>query len=589
MTAAPPPRRVLPFRAGLALVLAVGSLVAVVSPAAAACGTPQDGRYLGTWQSSKGLGQGVGALELTFSEMVVAGTVDFLTGSTAVAEGDDIAGTLDGCDFFFTGDAEHGPLKWSGSISADGRELIGTYTYESKYTQENIDAGSARVGLATDNVSTEGTSATTGDETSTADPLTTSVDSPTSGPIVIDEATSTGGTFPGYSLFDMVVRIEAPDATIAAPLALTFTLDSSSTNGMAAGSVAVFRNGVLIPDCTGAPQAIPDPCVSLREDLAGGGSRITVLTSQASTWNFGATEVPPLTATVEPDTGLLDGQVVAVSASGFSADVLSAGLAQCEAPSQCVGQRSTSVSGGSFSAVTFTVRRMVNGTDCAVSAGRCFLGVANLTGGGPSFTQVALVPLSFGTAPGPPAIVANPTAGDAQATVSWTPGSDGGSPIVGYVVTPYVLGVSQGPRYFLGAATSQTITGLTNGTTYRFKVRAWNAVGVSAFSSASNPVVPSVATVPSAPTIGSATAGSGSATVSWSAPASTGGSPIVGYVVTPYVLGVSQGPRYFLGAATSQTITGLTNGTTYRFKVRAWNAVGVSLFSSASNAVTPAL
>jgi hypothetical protein len=584
MTTSPTSRRVAPFRAGLTLVLAVGSLVAVASPAAATCGTPQDGRYLGTWQSSEGPAHGVGALELTFSGSDVAGTVDFLTGSTAVAEGDAIAGTLADCEFLFTGQAERGPLEWRGSVSADGRELIGTYTYAS------IDAGSARVGLATDNVTTEGTSATTGDETSSADPLTTSVDSPTSGTIVIDEATSTGGIFPGYALFDTVVRIEATDASSAAPLTLTFTLDSSSTNGTAAASVAVFRNGVLIADCTGAPQAIPDPCVSLREDLAGGGSRITVLTSRASTWNFGATDVvvPQLTATVEPGTGLLDGQVVAVAASGFSADVLSAGLAQCDAPSQCVGQRSTPVSGGSFSAVSFTVRRMVNGTDCAVSAGRCFLGVANLTGGGPSFTQVALIPLSFGTVPGPPAIAPNAAAGDAQATVAWTPGADGGSPIVGYVVTPYVAGVSQGPRYCLGPATSQTITGLTNGTTYRFKVRAWNAVGVSAFSSASNPVVPSAATVPSPPAIGSATAGSGSATVSWSAPASTGGSPIIGYVLTPFVAGVSQGPRYFLGPATSQTITGLANGTTYRFKVRAWNAVGVSLFSSASNPVTPA-
>jgi glucose/arabinose dehydrogenase len=94
-------------------------------------------------------------------------------------------------------------------------------------------------------------------------------------------------------------------------------------------------------------------------------------------------------------------------------------------------------------------------------------------------------------------------------------------------------------------------------------------------------------TAPGAPTIGSAVAGDGQATVSWTAPASDGGSPIIGYVVTPYVGFVSQGPRYFVSAATTQTVTRLTNGTTYRFRVRAWNSVGVSGFSTVSNPVTP--
>ena len=94
-------------------------------------------------------------------------------------------------------------------------------------------------------------------------------------------------------------------------------------------------------------------------------------------------------------------------------------------------------------------------------------------------------------------------------------------------------------------------------------------------------------TAPGAPTIGSAVAGDGQATVSWTAPASDGGSPIIGYVVTPYVGLVSQGPRYFVSGATTQTVGGLTNGTMYRFRVRAWNSVGVSGFSKVSNPVTP--
>jgi hypothetical protein len=35
------------------------------------------------------------------------------------------------------------------------------------------------------------------------------------------------------------------------------------------------------------------------------------------------------------------------------------------------------------------------------------------------------------------------------------------------------------------------VTGLTNGTTYRFRVRAINAVGTGGYSKATNPVTPS--------------------------------------------------------------------------------------------------
>ena len=92
---------------------------------------------------------------------------------------------------------------------------------------------------------------------------------------------------------------------------------------------------------------------------------------------------------------------------------------------------------------------------------------------------------------------------------------------------------------------------------------------------------------PGTPAIGSAVAGNGQATVSWTAPASDGGSPIIGYVVVVYI-GYSQAKvRIFNSPSTTQTVTGLTNGTTYRFRVRAYNAVGFSDYSTASNPVTP--
>jgi alpha-tubulin suppressor-like RCC1 family protein len=79
---------------------------------------------------------------------------------------------------------------------------------------------------------------------------------------------------------------------------------------------------------------------------------------------------------------------------------------------------------------------------------------------------------------------------------------------------------------------------------------------------------------PAAPTAVSAEAGSGRATVSWTAPDDTGGTPIVQYAVAavPQAGATSPTVRTQVGtAATSLTVTGLTQGVTYTFMVAARN------------------
>ena len=88
--------------------------------------------------------------------------------------------------------------------------------------------------------------------------------------------------------------------------------------------------------------------------------------------------------------------------------------------------------------------------------------------------------------------------------------------------------------------------------------------------------------VPSAPTIGTATAGNGQATITFTAPSSDGGSPILDYQVTSSPGGVTA-----TGSGSPITITGLSNGTAYTFTVRARNANGYSISSTSSNQVTP--
>lgn len=90
------------------------------------------------------------------------------------------------------------------------------------------------------------------------------------------------------------------------------------------------------------------------------------------------------------------------------------------------------------------------------------------------------------------------------------------------------------------------------------------------------------ATVPGAPTNATATAGSRQATVSFSPPASNGGSSITSYAVTSTPGGLAAS-----GVASPITVTGLTNGTSYTFTVHATNVVGNGPESLPSNSVTP--
>ncbi|MDQ1456554.1 MAG: large repetitive protein, partial [Actinomycetota bacterium] len=72
--------------------------------------------------------------------------------------------------------------------------------------------------------------------------------------------------------------------------------------------------------------------------------------------------------------------------------------------------------------------------------------------------------------------------------------------------------------------------------------------------------------VPSAPTWPSAVPGNAQATVTWTAPANNG-STITGYVITTYVGTNALAAQPYNSAATTETVTGLTNATTYTFKI----------------------
>ena len=200
----------------------------------------------------------------------------------------------------------------------------------------------------------------------------------------------------------------------------------------------------------------------------------------------------------------------------------------------------------------------------------------------PSFSTYAVISQSS-TVPAPDvSLPSAPTsvtafAGNSSATVTWNPSTaDACNAITGYLVT-----ASPGGRTATTSGTSVAVTGLTNGTTYTFKVRASNASGSGPLSAASNSVTP--ATVPGSPLNVTATAGNLSAMIAWSAPVSNGGSTITGFTATSSPGGLT---RTVGGSTLATTVSGLTLGTKYTFTVVATNAVGPSVPSPASNQIT---
>jgi hypothetical protein len=168
--------------------------------------------------------------------------------------------------------------------------------------------------------------------------------------------------------------------------------------------------------------------------------------------------------------------------------------------------------------------------------------------------------------------------GDSQAVVSFSP------PTTGAPITSYTVTSSPGGIVATGTSSPITVTGLTNGTPYTFTVTATNAVGAGTASTPSSPVTPTSGILPDAPTSVSASAGvNGQATVTFTAPASSGSSPITSYKVTSSPGGVTA-----TGSSSPILVTGLTNGTSYTFSVAATSAVGTGPASTATNAVTPA-
>jgi hypothetical protein len=184
------------------------------------------------------------------------------------------------------------------------------------------------------------------------------------------------------------------------------------------------------------------------------------------------------------------------------------------------------------------------------------------------------------TAPAAPAGLAA-TASVGQVTLSWAaPASSGVSPITGYDIyvgsTQAFRGgepqfVSQGP------GTSYVVKGLPAGATYYFKVAAVSAQGTGPASGVTSATLPPPAVL-GAPGNVIAQPGRSRVIVMWTAPATTGGAKIGGYLVYAGTRpgGESSTPvSPALIHDTATAVMGLSSSTKYYFKVAAVGSTGL--------------
>jgi hypothetical protein len=397
-----------------------------------------------------------------------------------------------------------------------------------------------------------------------------------------------GGAGPRSNAVIPAAVPDAPPDVVATPASemATVTWDAASTNGS-----AVTGYKVTATDTT---------------TIANGG--------QTCTWTAG-----PFTCTL---TGLTNGDdytfgVAATNAVGSGPPGLSLPVTPAtvpDAPQDVVGTSgnasvvltwSAPASTGGLPITTYTATATDtsnpgSGHPSCTSSGPLTCTVTGLTNGdaytftvtatsgaGTSAPSTASPPVTPATVPGAPTGV-TATSGPASANVTWTAGATGGSPITGYVVTAAdATTPANGHQTCSTSTLACPFTGLTDGDSYTFTVKASNAVGTGPASSPSNAVTP--ADVPGSPQNVSATPGTNQAKVTWTAPGSTGGDPITGYTVlaSDEVDPPAGGEKCTTTGALTCTVKSLTNGDPYTFTVTATTIVGTSDPSSPSQPVTP--
>jgi titin len=192
----------------------------------------------------------------------------------------------------------------------------------------------------------------------------------------------------------------------------------------------------------------------------------------------------------------------------------------------------------------------------------------NSVGEGPQSLEVNATPLAI---PGPPENV-NSQVGDSFVHLTWDPPiSDGGSPIINYVIYRGLTSGSYVSLDTIGNITNYNDTSVTNGVKYFYVISAVNILGEGSATLEINatPIRP-----PFDPQNLQTSVDDSLVNLSWQAPLDNGGSPITGYRIYK---GTETGNLTFLeeiGNVLYYEDTNVTNGVEYYYVVSALNIIG---------------
>ena len=459
-----------------------------------------------------------------------------------------IGGTTYGSDATFTTSACVPAAPTGTSATAGDAQATVTFTAPAS------NGGASITGYTATCVSSDG--GTTGSNTGSASPIAVTGLSNGKTYTCSVTATNSAGTGAASTASNAVTPKANQTITFANPGAQSFgttpTLSASSTSGLAVSFSSTTTTSVCTITSGGVLTFLTTGTCTIHADQTGNGSYVAAVQVPQT---FTVTAVVPGAPTIGTATA---GNAQATV--NFTAPAANGGAA--------ITTYTATSSPGGFAgtcagpaACTITVTGLTNGTayTFTVTATNS-AGIGAASGASNSVTPKAPQTITF----------ANPGAQNFGTTPTLTATASSGLTVAFTSATTGVCTVTSGGALTFVTAGTCTINADQAGTG-----------SVSAATTVTQSFTVN-AVVPGAPTIGTATAGDTQASVTFTAPASNGGSTITGYTAT-------SNPGGLTGTCASSpcTVTGLTNGTAYTFTVTATNSAGTGSASTASNSVTP--